>query len=210
MFGLFNGNKKKSLETDVVLMKTIFSSLGKEYSYIINQLNDNIISGVKRQNSPIPNYRKFSLNVDILNKYEDKNGKYFSVKGVKVYDNNVKQYVELQINIGFGILQGYATLNVKEFNPEVSNVNIKNYSVEVFGEGTPSIKDLFTKEELVFLNVNDVYEVELKGKVYFHIKDLDDGDFIAVDENKDIFKITHDPFEITRIEGKFIDILKSS
>lgn len=209
MFGLFKGNNKKKLETEIALMKTIFNSLGGEYSYIIKQLNDNIISGVKISNTPFPNYRKFSLNVDTLNKYEDKKGKYFSIKGIKVYDINLKEFVDLEIDIAYGILQGYTIPNVKEFNPDISKINLENYSIEVFGEESSSIKELFTKEELAFLNVNDIYEVKLKGKTYFHIKDLEDGDFIGIDYDKKIYKITHDPFEITPIEGTVMEIVKS-
>ncbi|WP_162842699.1 hypothetical protein [Mucilaginibacter pineti] len=36
----------------------------------------------------------------------------------------------------------------------------------------------------------------MDGKVYFHIKDLEDGDFIGIDSDKIIYKITHDPCEI--------------
>jgi hypothetical protein len=55
-----------------------------------------------------------------------------------------------------------------------------------------------------------VYEVILNGNVYFHIQDLEDGDFIGIDENKAFYKITHDPFEITKIDTSLKKIIESS
>lgn len=210
MFGLFNRSNKIKLETEILLMKAVFNSLGEEFNYIKNQLNENIILGAKSNDASSPNYRKFTLNREILNKYEDKSGNYFSVNGIKVYDFELNDFVDIQIKIGFGLIQGYSTVSIKEFNPDVTRIDSKNHYIKIFGEDNSSIKKLFTKDELSFLSFNELYEVKLNGKSYFHIKDLEDGDFVGIDLNKNIYKITHDPFEIRNLEGSLIEILKSN
>lgn len=35
--------------------------------------------------------------------------------------------------------------------------------------------------------------------MYFHLKDIGDGDFYGIDKGGDLFKITHDPFYISLI-----------
>jgi len=209
MFGLFKKNKKTNFEIETLLMKNIFNSLGDEFKYITNQLNENIITGVRMDNTLFVNHRKFSFKREILNKYEDKSGKFFSINGIKVYDNELNEFVELEIAIGYGILQGYSTPIVKNFNPDISRIDTGKYTVKTFGEDSELIKELFTKEELKIIVANDIYEVFLHGKSYFHIKDLEDGDFIGIDKEKSVFKITHDPFEITQLDKTLIEVLNS-
>ena len=47
-----------------------------------------------------------------------------------------------------------------------------------------------------------------RNKEYFHIKDLEDGDFIGIDERKVVYKITHDPMEVKALDKKIMDVLK--
>ena len=70
------------------------------------------------------------------------------------------------------------------------------------------IKHVFNGEELAIIDKEDVYEVELNGTIYYHLQELEDGDFIGIDQNKKIYKITHDPFEITELKGALAEILK--
>ncbi len=208
MFNLFKKNNKELLAKEKALMSAVFLALGEEYSYIANQLSDNIISGINESNVPFPNYKKFSLNSNVLSKYENRYGRYFVIQGIKIFDFNTKEYVELKINIGFGLLLGYATPGIKMFNPDLTNIDLGGLSLRFFAEEDTTKVKLFTKEEWSLLNPNEVYEVEINGKKYFHILDLEDGDFIGIDEKRNIYKITHDPFLITPINKRIIEILK--
>ncbi len=67
-----------------------------------------------------------------------------------------------------------------------------------------------TGEERKNINIGDIYITRLDGKDYYHLKELEDGDFIAIDTSNHIFEITHDPFEIKNLDRQLlIDILKS-
>lgn len=48
--------------------------------------------------------------------------------------------------------------------------------------------------------------------MYYHIYDLKDGDgdFIGIDEKKNVYKITHDPYEITLLEKTLIELLREN
>ncbi|MEY3451193.1 MAG: hypothetical protein RL711_1019, partial [Bacteroidota bacterium] len=50
--------------------------------------------------------------------------------------------------------------------------------------------------------------LDLKGKTYYHLKDIEDGDFLGIDIHKNIYKITHDPFEINLQKNELINVLK--
>ena len=67
---------------------------------------------------------------------------------------------------------------------------------------------LLTKQELANINENDIYASNLNGKDYYHLKELEDGDFIGIDTDNHIYLIAHDPFEIKNIErSKLLELL---
>jgi hypothetical protein len=208
MFNLFNKKKGHSTKWEIELISKIFNSIGDDFTYIKNQLNDGLIKSVKKVNTPVPNYYKFLFDVNILNKYENKKGRYFCIHGVTVFDNQLNRNVEIQINVSFGIVLGFFVLGAKEIVPNLDRIDINNYRIKYFDEqGIDILTKLLNKEEIKFINPSDVYEIILNGKKYYHLKDMEDGDFIGIDIEKNAYKIIHDPFEITILEKKLIDVL---
>jgi len=55
----------------------------------------------------------------------------------------------------------------------------------------------------------DKYEVELADKMYYHLFDMEDGDFIGIDKKKKVYEITHDPYEATLVDNNLLTFLKS-
>lgn len=72
-----------------------------------------------------------------------------------------------------------------------------------------AIRHLFNEEELSLIDPIDVYEVELEGKIYYHVRELEDGDFIGIDDEKNVYKLTHDPYEITLLNKSLVEVLKA-
>jgi hypothetical protein len=207
MFGLFK--KKRDFKMEAALMKAIFSRL-EGFDNINNQLDEGIITGSRLLKEPFPNFVQFSLDVKLLNKYEDKLGPYFKVKGVTVFDTKSVATVELQIRISHGLIFGYEPQISKLESPDFETLNTSGYRIEYFEnpEFDP-IKKLLTEEEIKLINPNEVYELELKGKSYYHIAELEDGDFIGMDLDKKVYKITHDPYEIVELQDSLKEILEN-
>ena len=40
---------------------------------------------------------------------------------------------------------------------------------------------------------NDIYGIVLKGKSYYHLRDIEEGNFMVIDEEKNVYTITHNP-----------------
>jgi hypothetical protein len=67
-------------------------------------------------------------------------------------------------------------------------------------------KDKFEKdkklEKLVhglksdLLDLNNLGEFELENKLYYQIKDLEDGNYLAIDRDGQVFGLIHDPYKI--------------
>jgi len=60
-----------------------------------------------------------------------------------------------------------------------------------------SLENTFlSPSEAKIFSPNDVYEVEIQGIHLLHLRDLDDGDFVAIDKEKSIYKVTHSPVKL--------------
>ncbi len=201
MFGFFR--KKEKFNNEIFIR--ICDSLPNKYLFLSNQVKDNIILSVKKEDN---GYFKFNLNNNLLDKYEDKKGRYYQIKGILLSDRDIK--ISICLRVGYGILLGYSTKDnvlLNSLNNDV-NVDVSNIKIEFFDEVEKNIMDLFSKEELKYIAPNDVYEIILNGNSYYHLQDIGDGDFIAIDENKDVYIITHDPFEIKIQPDNLLNSLK--
>ncbi|MDV3856746.1 hypothetical protein CMT42_16465, partial [Elizabethkingia anophelis] len=196
MFNFFKKNKKSTQlndwEKDLLLQ--VLSDLGKMYKQYTDQIKDGIIEGV-RFNDAMPNYTGFCLNVKLLNKYEKKSQTPYILSNIFILNKNTGSSESLCIHLGFGLVLGYEVKNRNTFNPDFSKIDI--HEIKISNETSKEfeeIKKLFSNDELRYINISDVYSLVLQNKKYYHLMDLEDGDFIGIDENKCIYKITHDPF----------------
>jgi hypothetical protein len=197
MFKFFKRKNKIDLHGwEKELFSNIFKLLGNDYIGIEKQISEGIIESV-RIDSKTPNYYSFRLNIPLLNKYENRKEQLFNINGIRIFDKFTQSYKYITIDLGFGLILGYSIKDVLNFNPDVNKIDISLVNKYYYeNDDYKTIEFLFTKDELELINISDVYKVELDGNIYYHIKDLDDGDFIGIDIHKNIYKITHDPFEI--------------
>lgn len=201
MFIFFKRKKKFSNK----LFLRICSSLPDKYLFLYNQVKDNIILSVNKEDN---GYYKFKLDHNLFNKYEQKKGRYYQINGIMLSDMGIKTTISLRV--GYGILLGYLTPNNVWLNSlsDNVNVNVSNIEIEFFDEIEKDIINLFSKEENKYITPNDIYEIGLKGHTLYHIYDIGDGDFIAIDKNKNIYKVTHDPLEVELLSENLLDILR--
>lgn len=69
------------------------------------------------------------------------------------------------------------------------------------------MKKLIDEEALKLIKPENVYQVNLSDRVFYHIEDLEDGDFIGIERHGQIYKITHDPFEIIPLDQSLTTFL---
>lgn len=210
MFNFFFKSKEttslKQWEKDL-LVKTL-KLLGNDYSLYEEQITSGIIESV-RINKLNSNFKRFRLNVKLLNKFENKKGRSFFLHNIKVFDNISNKCFGLSLDFGFGLILGYSINEPLNFNPEIEVINVDFIYKTYYGEDDfNKIKYLLSKEELLLINPSEVYELDLMGKIYYHLKDIEDGDFLGIDINKNVYEITHDPFKINLQKNELVYLLK--
>lgn len=207
MFGIFKRTKIKNEE--IQLLGNVIKKLPVPYSSLINQIEDGLLRGVLIDASDIPGYVAFTYNSSILKKYDNLRESSFKLCNIEVYDRKNSIYVPYEIYVSTGTISGYSLGGGKKHDIDHNKIDITNFKIAYFNNPDYNkIKFLFSVEELNLINSSDIYEVELEGKTYYHLQDMEDGDFIGMDINKNMYKITHDPFQIILQENQLVDLLR--
>jgi hypothetical protein len=205
MFGLFK--RSHVADWEISLLKNVFSKLPEEFRSFKNQVEEGLLNRVFID-SKSPGNVGFSYRPGLSRKFEDPNGEAYSLSGIMVYNKKTNSFTEFKIHIAFGMITGYGTSSEK-FEPDPENIKVESFrKVYLKNPEFDKLKKLLSKSEANLLNSAEIYEISLKGKTFFHLKDLEDGDFIGMDGDKNFFKITHDPYEATKINGKLEEVLK--
>lgn len=208
-FGLFRRSKIEDWE--IQLLKQVLKLLPSEYSRYIQQIDDGLITRVILEASDIPEYNSFCYRDDVFRKYEKGKAASFKINDVKVYDKKTSKFLSFEIYFGFDVINGYALHGSKKPKLDFNRIDVSNFKTVFLDQDTPDfiqIKKLLNMEELKLVNPSEVYSVEIDGKEYFHLLDLEDGDFIGMDDKKMVYKITHDPMGIHVIDKELSEILK--
>lgn len=209
MFGLFKRSKIASWEIE--LLRNVVMKLPKEYENLINQINDGLFKRVIVGVGDIPGYVAFTFHPNVLKRYERDNERDFKFTNIKVYDNISSSFLLYEIYVSSGTISGYSLGGTNKHDININKVDISELRKEFIGESDYNrIANLFTEKEKMLFNPSDVYSIYIGDLEYFHIKDLEDGDFIGVDNKKNVYKITHDPMEVVAINKKVIDALNEN
>lgn len=208
MFSFFK-KKKKLLNWEPQLIIEVLKCFeNNEYFHYINSIKDGILEDVTI-NKNFKNFYTFKYNNILLNKYEIQNQGEIEIVNILVFNNKNFKYESFKFRLGYGLVLGYEISDRENFYPDFENIDIsKSFIKKVTNDDFNDIKKLFSKEELDLLNPNDVYYLEINDLKIYHLLDLEDGDFIAIDENKLIYKIAHDPMEVVLLDKSILELLK--
>lgn len=186
---------------EITLLENIFYLLPNEYKHFGKQIKSGLLKRVIIGSKIIPNYIGFSYNPVMSKQFENNKGRHMCLKGIKVFDQGSGMYTGIEIHIMHNLIAGYSTPQIKDFQPDVNRIVVESFQRVYFGnEDYEKIKNMLDETELALINPSDVFEVEINGNIYYHLKDLEDGDFIGVGTDKKMYKITHDPYCITELK----------
>jgi hypothetical protein len=195
-------SKRSKVENwEIDLLINSFDLLPNEYVSFKQQLEEGLVAGVILSDTPLANYVNFTFNPKVSRKYENESDRFFRITGLEFYDERLG-WKNFEVYFTHGLICGYRISNGLRSAPNVSKINAQHFQKEYLDNYSIGImKSILSPGEMKLINSSDFYEVELQGKKYYHVKDLEDGDFIGIDREKNVYKFTHDPFEITYLEG---------
>jgi hypothetical protein len=208
MLNFFFNKKRTKIENwEIQLIRSIINCLSDDFLFLKKQEFENQIKGVVFDDK-FTNYVGFTYVSNFFKKYEDKKGRYYKLTGITFEEKESGVIYEIEIFIAFGIIVGYHLIGFNGKQSDFINVNVSKCVIHFLDtQATLLLQELFTADELTLINPSEVYEIIIDRDSYFHLKDLEDGNFIGIDRNKNYYKFTHDPFKITLLDGILSEII---
>jgi hypothetical protein len=125
-------------------------------------------------------------------------GKAFEIENICIIENGKRHRIKISVYEGLWV--GFETekniLDFKDFQIDLSQMqkvkinNGQNLNIDKLVYGLSSDK----------LDLNNLNEFEIDGKLFYQIKDLEDGNYIAINEKGQVFGLIHDPYKIELID----------
>lgn len=206
MFQLFKRTKIQPWEIE--LLKNVLKRLQEEFDVYIDHINQGLYRSVLIGLSDIPGYVGLSYHPEIYEELHQPDGRNFRLEGISVFDIISGEYLNYTIYFSHGLINGYSITGAKKVKIDVQKIDTHEVKL-VFRDNVDfnRLKKILAPNELKLINPDDVYVVILDDKEYFHLTDIEDGDFYALDIEKNIYKITHDPYHIDKIDISLSDLL---
>lgn len=203
MFSFFDKNRME--EQDFNFLKNVICILPTKWNFLLKQINNKYIIG-KCKNK---HYGKGFYSLVLNREYHDySNYKYpelITLSDIYIWDKKKQEYVEVQLFISFGTIIGcYFNSKFKHLDwCKVRLTTLKENTHANHSNGKKAfIEKLLHKlspEELKLIDVGDINELEIGGNTYYTIRNLNDGDYIAINNIGEVFIITHSPFEVKQL-----------
>jgi hypothetical protein len=205
MFGLFKKTSWKIEGKAFNFFRQIFIQLPADFQFLTTGLDKGL-------------YRRFSVNHAMKGHFysigfdpsqSDKSmtkGKQFELENI-IINQDGHEY-KLNITIYDGLWIGFEIgKNILDFNSFQVDLSSFKKSKSKFAADT-KIEKLLNGLTCRQLDLTNLGEFEVDGKLYYQIKDLDDGNYIAIDNKGKVFGLIHDPYKIELINKsvrQFVD-----
>lgn len=205
MFGLFKKTSWKIEGKVFDFFDVLFKQLPGEFQF----LEEGLCKGLYRRyavNFAMKGYY-YTVGLDPLQSARSMTkGKYFELRNILVIENSTE--FTLNITVAEGLWAGFEIeKNIKDF----TNFHIdltRLYKNENRFAKDNKIETLVRGLSSDILDLNDLSEFETNGKFYYQIKDLGDGNYIAINNKGQVFGLVHDPYKIELINDsvkRFVD-----
>jgi hypothetical protein len=196
MFGLF---KKTSWKIDgkaLDFFRQVFLQLPTDFKFLGDELDKGL-------------YRRFSVNHALKGHFysigfdpsqSDKSmtkGKEFEIENIIIKQDG--QAYPLNITIYDGLWIGFEIeKNILDFNNFQIDLSVLKKTKSKFASDT-KIEQLVSGLTCEQLDLTNLGEYDIDGKTFYQIKDLENGNYIAIDNKGQVFRLIHDPYKIELI-----------
>ncbi|WP_323636760.1 hypothetical protein [Pectobacterium polaris] len=181
MFGIFRVNNDRAIVEQ--LFSLMLNKMPGEYSHYLRQIQDGVIRRLLLGGGGMPNYIAVVYDTKISSLYERKNEKGFSISGVVIFDKNSGKHVALDFYFHSGLIAGMnADLNIKKCNFDMDTLNVDLCRIE-YEKSSKDIEKSLAELGIFKFNASEVREVLVGNDLMIYLRDLEDGDFLAVNRH---------------------------
>ena len=178
-------------------MYRIADCLIDKYPYLQEHVSREFLVG-KKQNEFNEHTTTFLLSADLASKFSNKLFPgLFLIQNILVWNNREGRYTEVELDILEGMLCGY-NLTCDLSDLDICNIDTTQVAEKHFRnedkEEVMRILEGVDSDIIDQLDVNETFQIEIEGGVHYVIKNLGDGDYISIDKEGAVYRLTHDPY----------------
>ena len=206
---------KKVRKIEIDFFTRVINSLPEKYSrYLSPQVTKEFLLFVEPHPFE-PDTYSLSLNANLEKRFAQPNlPHYFIIQGIRVWEKKKQMFTDLDLDILGGLLAGFRIeARLKDIDLEkidISQIQEKHFQdtdqdknkvEKILGKVPSALKEQ--------LEIESAFEIETPNGVYYNVKHLGDGNYIAIDLGGRFFGMIHDPFEIELLFENKQELTKS-
>lgn len=210
MFGLFKNSVIKPTNDVMQFLRNLVDVLPKKYNFLIEQINADFILGLEKSKM---NHNRYSilLNANLQSKYENKKlPNYFIIEGVLIWETKIKNYTPVNISISKGLIISIEILSINFKNFDFTKIDLSKFTEKYFNnqdkEDLIKIIGEINEEQKVNFDIDDTFKIEIPEGIFYTIKDLEDGNYLAVNGNGEVYELIHDPYSLKKIADSILHL----
>ena len=205
MFGLFKKTSWKMEGKTLDFFRQVFSQLPANFQFLLDGLDKGLYRRFYVNHSIKGNF--YSIGFDPLQSDTSMTkGKQFELENIIIKQD--VQAFPLNITIYEGLWIGFEIeKSILDFNNFQVDLSSFRKSKSKFSADT-NIEKLVSGLTCEYLDLTNLSEFDIDGKTYYKIKDLEDGNYIAIDNKGQVLGLIHDPYKIEMINKsvrQFVD-----
>jgi hypothetical protein len=160
----------------------------------------------------------YSMNGPYYERHGKKHRIHFKFDGLELKKKESSEYIKLPITVHYNLISNVEIETPADFwkNLDYHSIKLVDYKRTEFTFANDDEKKLrkilkdIDEEIKSKIEVNDTYEIELDGKRYYTILDMEDGNYIGVNSKGQVFRLHHDSDEQAKLINKSVkDFLTS-
>ncbi len=210
--GLFR-KKKTIVKEDFELLNRMVEQLPEKYQYLKEQVSDSFILGKINYPHDGEGCYTFTLNADMESIFSNRLlPNFFIIKGVRIWNIRKDRFEDAELHVLQGMLAGYRLL-AKLGDLDLSKIDASAIEEKRFeSESGSFLKELgvgVDREVLSLLDVESGFKVELEEGEMHTIKELGDGNYLAISKEGVVFGLIHDPHEVEKLFDSTADFFEA-
>lgn len=213
MFRLFKKTKKiyEFTEKEVNFFREVIKLLPNRYHYLINQLNNDFLISFKPNDLNFKDWYSVQLNAKLEESYGNPNLGYFQLQNIFIFNKRSKKKEKIIFSFLEGMFIGFFLEDVKFENYVLSQYDTSNLIEKHFKNDNEKeellkiIRKVDKQKESQF-DLEDTFKIELPEGDFYTIKNLGDGNYLAVDTQGVVYELLHDPYSVTKKADSINDL----
>ncbi|WP_454047541.1 hypothetical protein [Chryseobacterium sp. Marseille-Q8038] len=205
MFGLFKKNNKINFftEKEVFFFREIIKFLPIRYHYILKQINTEFLISFKPNDLNFKDWYSVQLNANLEKEYNKSKLGYFQLQNILIFNKKSGKKEKIVLSFLEGLFIGFFLEDIKFENYILNEYDTSNLREKHFKNDNDKVELLeiigkLDKQKEAKFDIEDTFKIELPEGDFYTIKNLKDGNYLAVDKKGIVYELIHDPYSVIK------------